>query len=220
MVGHKLNIKVILDTVCPWCYIGKQRLDKALALAEEKWMDLEVTIDYAPYQLDSWMGWHLEKIDVYREKFGEHMDSVLSRITDVGRAEGIAFSFGGKTSNTLDPHRLIQYARQFGQAAQGKVVESVLRRYFELEQDIGDVEMLLSAAEDGGLDREAARAYLEQDSGTSAMHAEIESCRRFGSTGVPFYIIDGRFGVSGAQTPETFVSAFEEVFQRSENVTG
>ncbi|KAJ2171992.1 hypothetical protein IWW41_002438 [Coemansia sp. RSA 2522] len=120
-------------------------------------------------------------------------------------------------SNTLDSHRLIDYAKLSGSSdAEEKVVKSLFRRYFEQEEDIGDHDVLLGAAEDAGLDRQQAKAYLESSDGVEALQERMRQVKKLGVTGVPFYIINNRFGVSGAETPETFVSAFKQVFECTE----
>ncbi|KAJ2658901.1 hypothetical protein IWW48_003801 [Coemansia sp. RSA 1200] len=214
-----LDISIVLDTVCPWCYIGKRRLEKAVSMAKEKWPEFAVTIDYLPYQLDSKMGKGLDKLEVYRMKFGDRLDTVLKGISDTGKADGIEFDFSGKMSNTLDSHRLIDYAtRQKNNGGeedvQDKVVESLMHRYFELEEDIGSIQVLLSAAEDAGLDRQAVEKYLESDEGVAELKKKAESVKGIGGRGVPFYIINSRFGVAGAETPEVFLEAFEKVFEK------
>ncbi|KAJ2019769.1 hypothetical protein GGI06_002472 [Coemansia sp. S85] len=209
---HALHISIVLDTICPWCYVGKRRVEKAIALAKQKWPDFEASIDYMPYQLDSSMENGLDKHSVYQRKFGDRAAAIFERMTLAGKEEGIAFSFGGKMSNTLGSHRLIDYARLDGAECEEKAVESLLHRYFELEQDIGDVEVLLNAAEDAGLDRAKTRAYLDSDDGIDAVKQKVKHGQRLGITGVPFYIINDRYGISGAEAPETFIEAFEKVF--------
>ncbi|KAJ2835139.1 hypothetical protein GGI24_000008 [Coemansia furcata] len=210
--AHALHISIVLDTVCPWCYVGKRRVEKAIAQAKEKWPDFAATVDYMPYQLDSSMENGLDKREVYQKKFGDRAAAIHERVAMAGKEEGIAFLFGGKMSNTLASHRLIDYARLEGAECEGNAVESLLHRYFELEQDIGDMDVLLDAAQDAGLDRAKTKAYLDSDDGIDAVKQKIKHGQRLGITGVPFYIINDRYGISGAETPETFIEAFEKVF--------
>ncbi|KAJ2452182.1 hypothetical protein EV183_003109 [Coemansia sp. RSA 2336] len=210
--AHKLNIGVVLDTICPWCYVGDRRLQRALEMAKKKWPDFEATVSYEPFQLDSGLGKGLDKQQVYLKKFGDRVTAIHERLAESGKEEGIEFSFGGKMSNTLDSHRLIDYAKLQGQDAQHKVVQSLFRRYFEQEQDIGDHEVLLGAAEDAGLDREKTREYLQSNDGSDAVQTKMEQFKRLGVSGVPFFIINNRFGISGAESCQTFVDAFDKVF--------
>ncbi|KAJ2560233.1 hypothetical protein GGH95_004868, partial [Coemansia sp. RSA 1836] len=146
--AHSLHISIVLDTICPWCYVGKRRVEKAIALAKQKWPEFEASVDYMPYQLDSSMENGLDKREVYQKKFGDRAAAIHERVATAGKDEGILFSFGGKMSNTLGSHRLIDYARLEGSECEEKAVESLLHRYFELEQDIGDTDVLLDAAQD------------------------------------------------------------------------
>ncbi|KAJ1932827.1 hypothetical protein FBU59_006236 [Linderina macrospora] len=206
--ARALHINVVLDTVCPWCYVGRRRLDKAIALAKDKWSDIDVSVEYSPYQLDSSMGNGLDKQDIYRNKFGARAEQIHQRMAAVGKEEGIEFDFGGKISNTLDSHRLIDYAKLNGGETEEKVVESLMHRYFELAQDIGDIATLVGAAKDAGLDEAKTKAYLESDDGIDTVKQKIKQVQRLGVSGVPFYVINDRYGVSGAESPETFLGAF------------
>ncbi|KAJ2716906.1 hypothetical protein H4R19_000349 [Coemansia spiralis] len=214
VIGSALNIGVVLDVVCPWCFVGKRRLEKAIALARQKWTGLSVSIEYMPYQLSPEMGRGLDKLEHYQSKFGSRAAAMHARVTEAGAEDGIRFSFGGKLSNTLDAHRLIHYARlQGGSAAESSVVESLLHRYFELEQDIGDTDTLLAAAADAGLDSPVVAEYLQSTDGIQAVKTKIAAVAKLGINGVPFYIINNRFGVSGAESPEALVDAFEKALQ-------
>ncbi|KAJ2745395.1 hypothetical protein GGI20_002197 [Coemansia sp. BCRC 34301] len=211
--AHSLHISIVLDTLCPWCYVGKRRIEKAIAQAKQKWPEFEASVDYTPFQLDSAMENGLDKREVYQRKFGDRITAMQERVAAAGKEEGISFSFGGKMSNSLGSHRLIDYARLESSECEEKAVESILHRYFELEQDIGDTDVLLDAAQDAGLDREKTRTYLDSDDGIDAVKQKVKHGQRLGITGVPFYIINDRYGISGAETPETFLGAFEKVFQ-------
>ncbi|KAI9504414.1 DSBA-like thioredoxin domain-containing protein [Coemansia spiralis] len=213
--SKSLNISVVLDTICPWCYVGKRRIERAFKLAAEKWPEFDASVEYVPYQLDSSMGKGLDKAEVYHKKYGDRADEIHKRLTDVGKEEGISFKFGGKMSNTLDSHRIVDYARLHGQGAQAVIVESLMHRYFEQEEDIGNIQVLLNAAEDAGLDREQAKEFLESSEGVESIKQKTKQIQSLGITGVPFYIINDRYGISGAETPETFLNAFEKVFEKS-----
>ncbi|KAJ2705408.1 hypothetical protein FB645_002488 [Coemansia sp. IMI 203386] len=214
--AHSLHISVVLDTICPWCYVGKRRIEKAISMAKTKWSDFEASVDYMPYQLDSDMGDGLSKEEVYKKKFGDRISAMHERLAAVGKEENIDFKFGGNMSNTLNSHRLIDYARLEGSETEEKVVSSILRRYFELEQDLGQMDVLLGAAVDGGLDKDKTKKYLESDDGIDTVKQKIKHAKRLGITGVPFYIINDRFGISGAESPETFIQVFEKVFAKNE----
>ncbi|KAJ1727029.1 hypothetical protein LPJ61_004805 [Coemansia biformis] len=209
--ARTLRVRVVIDTICPWCYVGKRRIDKAIELAKQKWPGLDVSLEYMPYQLDPGMGRGIDKLEMYQEKFGSRASGIFERLAAVGREDGIELKFGGKVSNTLDSHRLIDYAKlQGGSKAENKVIVSLLRRYFEQEQDIGDIGTLVGAATDAALDPLATKEYLLSTDGVEAIKARIGQAKQLGVTGVPFYIINDRFGVSGAEMPETLLAAFEK----------
>ncbi|KAI7822271.1 thioredoxin-like protein [Kickxella alabastrina] len=214
--SRAISISIVLDTICPWCFVGKRRIERAIALAKQRWPDFSATIDYMPYQLDSAMGNGLNKGEVYRQKFGDRATAIFERLSAAGIEEGIAFKFGGKMSNTMDSHRLIDFARLQSSETENRAVESLMHRYFELEQDIGELDVLLDAAEDAGLDRQTTKAYLDSDDGIDAVKQKIKHAQRLGVSGVPFYIINDRYGISGAEAPETFVQAFEKAFRTDE----
>ncbi|KAJ1741531.1 hypothetical protein LPJ78_003675 [Coemansia sp. RSA 989] len=182
-------------------------------MAKTKWPDFEATVSYEPFQLDSGLGKGLDKQQVYLKKFGDRATAIHERLAETGKEEGIEFSFGGKMSNTLDSHRLIDYAKLHGlEGTQHKVIQSLFRRYFEQEQDIGDHSVLLDAAEEAGLDREQIRDYLQSTDGLDALQTKMEQFKKLGVSGVPFYIINNRFGISGAESSQAFVDAFDKVF--------
>ncbi|KAJ2083380.1 hypothetical protein H4R24_000857 [Coemansia sp. RSA 988] len=211
---HTIHLTIVLDIICPWSYIGKRRIEKAIALAKRKWPDFEAVVEYAPFQLDSGLGIGVDKADVYQKKYGEQVSEVLNKIIAIGAEEGFDFKFGGKMSNTTDSHRLINYARQQGgHAIEDKAVEALHHRYLELEQDIGTRDVLLAAAEDAGLDRQKVNVYLDSDEGLDSLKAKMDQIRKLGVTGVPFYIIDSRYGISGAENPESILESFTKVLE-------
>jgi predicted DsbA family dithiol-disulfide isomerase len=202
-----LTIDVISDLICPWCYVGKRRLEKAIALAG--WGDPRVR--WHPFQLNPQMPKEGMSRKEYRSaKFGSWERSLAldERVVTEGRAEGLTFAFDKieRTPNTLDAHRLIWLADQGG--IQDAVVEALFRAYFTEGQDIGDVATLLSVTSAAGLDRSWAESLLNGDEGMDAIRsAEIQS-RRAGVQGVPFFIINDKAALSGAMEPAVFVDAF------------
>ncbi|KAJ1958548.1 hypothetical protein GGI12_004704 [Dipsacomyces acuminosporus] len=214
--ARAITIDFVTDIICPWCYVGKKRLEKGIALAKEKYQGLEVSISFNPYQLDPAMENGLDKTKVLADKFGDRAEQIFERLTTVGKEEGIEFNFDGKMSNTLDAHRLVDYAKLYGDSEkEDKVVDSLFKRYFELAQDIGDINVLLDAAEEAGLDRAQTKQYLYSDDGIDSVKRKIKYFQSLGVTGVPFYIINDRFGISGAETPETILAAFDKILGSS-----
>ncbi len=201
-------VDVIVDTVCPWCYVGKARFEKALAMRP----DQVVEIGWRPFQLNPASPREGKDRRAYlAEKFGgaERARQRYAAIGDAGRQEGIDFRFDRieRTPNSVDSHRLIAYARRDGR--QDAVVDALFRAYFTDGRDIGDIGVLAGIAAGCGLDGDAALAYLASDDDRATIIAEDELARSLGVNGVPCYIVDRKYAVSGAQSPEVFLQIFD-----------
>ena len=203
-----LNVDVISDVICPWCYIGKRRLERAVR-------DLggrhEVQVRWHPFQLNPTMpGGGMDRQDYRTAKFGswERSQALDAQVAAAGEAEGIAFAFDriGRTPNTLDAHRLIALAGE--QGVQDAVVEAFFRGYFTEGRDLGDRGTLLDLAAEAGLDRGRAESLLGGDEGLESLRAAEGQSRRLGVQGVPFFVINGEVAISGAQGPQAFLDAF------------
>jgi len=211
-----VTIEVFSDVICPWCYIGKRRLERALdRLGGAR--DAEVL--WKPFQLNP--GMPVEGIDrrAYRsEKFGswERSLELDARVAAVGASVGIVFAFDriARTPNTFEAHRLIHYAQTEGK--QLALVESLFRAYFTEGRDIGDRQVLAELGAGAGLDRAAVEDLLSSDRGAGEVRQEEERGRRLGISGVPYFLIDGRVALSGAQEPEIIVGALENAVQRGD----
>ncbi|ALA18856.1 MULTISPECIES: DsbA family oxidoreductase [unclassified Chelatococcus] len=204
-----LVIDVVSDVVCPWCFIGKRRL--AAALAQRA--DVAVTVNWRPFQLDPTIpSGGIDRKEYLRRKFGD--DERIAALHDNVRAAaadtGIAFRFEAieRSPNTLDAHRLIRWAQPLGR--QDAVVERLFSDYFLAGRDIGDHVVLTEAAASGGLDPAEVAARLATEEDKDAVREEIATAARLGISGVPFFIFDGRYGVSGAQAPETLVEVIDK----------
>lgn len=203
-----MKIDIYSDTICPWCFIGKRRLERALA--ERPQPDLEIT--WRPFQLNPDMP--AEGLDRQRYleiKFGGAAGAkqVYDQVRQAGSSENIAFAFDDlkRTPNTLDSHRLIRHAEAAGR--QDQVVQALFDAYFLAAKDIGDHEVLVAAAAAAGLDAEAARAYLASDQDAEAVRAEDAQARRIGIQGVPTYILNDNYVLSGAHPPEVLFNMFD-----------
>jgi predicted DsbA family dithiol-disulfide isomerase len=201
-----LTIDVISDVICPWCFIGKRRLEKALS-------GRPATVRWHPFQLNPDMP--REGIDrkSYRiAKFGswERSQELDARVAAAGEDEGIAFRFDkmARTPNTLDAHRIIWLAGERG--VQDAVVEALFLAYFTEGEDLSDRATLAEVAADAGLDRAEVYELLASDKGIDVVQAGEEQARRLGVSGVPFFVVNGRVALSGAQPPELFRQAFEQ----------
>ncbi|RUS14043.1 thioredoxin-like protein [Endogone sp. FLAS-F59071] len=227
-----ITIDVVSDTVCPWydfhnwmCFIGKRRLEKAIAQTKETHPDTKFEITWHPYELDPTLPKEsVDKTEMYQKKFGEaRMKQMFPHMEKVGQGENIAFDFGGRTGNTVDSHRLVWWATKQGK--QDEIVEELFRFYFERKRDITDHQTLSEAAANVGLDHDAALAFLATNEGHGEVKSEIYHNMRRNINGVPHFNINKRgslnsiqfihpshrYALSGAQPPETFVELFEEV---------
>ncbi len=201
-------VEVIADTVCPWCYVGKARFEKALAMRP----DQVVEIGWRPFQLNPGIAREGKDRRAYlAEKFGgaERAQRRYDVIEDAGRQEGIDFQFQRieRTPNTVDSHRLIAFARRVGR--QDAVVDALFRAYFIDGRDIGEIGVLAEIARENELDRDAADAYLRSDEDRATIIAEDDMARGLGFNGVPCFIVDRKYAVSGAQSPEVFLRIFD-----------
>lgn len=209
-----LQIDVVSDAVCPWCYIGKRHLEAALA----ELPDVAATIHWRPYQLDPTIPpGGLDRRAYMARKFGEErLLDIHARLTEAGRAAGLELAFDRikRSPNTLDAHRLIRWAWSAGR--QDAVVEALFRAFFIDGEDISDREILAARAADAGMDREIVSRLLNEDADVDAVRDEIEKARTLGVTGVPFFILGGRLGVSGAQPPEVLARAIAKALEPAE----
>lgn len=203
-----MEIDIFADVICPWCYIGKHRLQRALAAYEGD----DPALNWHPFQLNP----DLPPKGVDREtylatKFGspERARRVYDEIAKIGGSEGIAFAFDliQRTPNTVKPHRLIRLAHKTDR--QDALVEMLFRRYFLEGADIGDSEELANIAAEVGLDEGKTGALLSTDSDPASGGGEEPRAHQNGITGVPCFVIDRRFAVSGAQSPEVLLRVFE-----------
>jgi len=204
-----LTIDVVSDVVCPWCFIGKRRLAAALELYEKERADaLAPQVTWRPFQLNPQMVEAGMPRDEYvRRKFGRSGTEVYARVSQVGKSVGIDFAFDRITRqpNTLAPHALIALGAEHG--VQDQVVEALFRAYFLESRDLTDPATLASVVVAAGLPRDAVDACLASAEARQAIAAEDEQARGMGVEGVPFFIFNGRYAISGAHEPEVLVQA-------------
>ncbi len=203
-----MRIDIFSDVVCPWCFIGKRRLDKALALRP----GIEADITWRPFQLNPDMPEAgMPRADYIAAKFGDgsHSRRIHQTIAEAGASVGIDFDFDRivRSPNTRNAHRLIRFATRTGQG--GVVVERLFRGYFLEGRDIGDLATLAAIAAESGLDRREVEPFLASDAERDAVIAEDRQARRLGINAVPCYIFAEQYAVSGAQEPEFFFPVFD-----------
>jgi len=210
-----MQIDVISDTICPWCYIGKRRLEQALSLRPS--MTFEVR--WRPFQLDP--STPIEGVDRkshLEQKFGslEKLRPVQAALEAAGREVGITFNFDriARTPNTLNSHRLIRWAHSLG--LQDEIVEGLFRAYFVDGLDIGDTKVLAQIGDVVGMDGELVEELLNSDADVESVTQQDSMARKFGVQGVPSFLLGGRSLVMGAEDAETLASMIDRAISDSE----
>ncbi|KAK9150637.1 hypothetical protein Syun_008946 [Stephania yunnanensis] len=199
-----IKIDISSDTVCPWCFVGKKNLDKAIASAKDQF---DFKIQWHPYLLNpSAPKEGIPKREFYEKKFGSQSLEIAARMTEVYRRLGLEYDMSGLTGNTLDSHRLITWAAHNGLDKQNALVEELFIGYFTQGKYIGDRKFLAEAAAKVGL--EGAEEFLEDpNKGVAEVHEELAKYSTI--NGVPHFVIDGEIKISGGQPPEVFLRAFQ-----------
>ncbi len=207
-----LGIDIISDVVCPWCFIGKRRLDAALGLYRQRRPQAPAPeIAYHPFELNPDIPREgIARADYIAKKFGARGYSAHDRLVQAGKPLGIAFAFDRITRqpNTLAAHALIESARRRG--VQGAVKEALMQAFFVDGLDLTDTQTLVRVASEAGLNRKEAEAALADEALRRAVAEEEDKARAMGVNGVPFFIFNNRLAVEGAQPPEVLLDAMLE----------
>ena len=203
-----IKIDIIVDTVCPWCYVGKRRFERALEIRPQP----DIQVGWRAFQLNPEMPREgIDRRTYVAEKFGgtERAHSVHASLVQAGEEEGISFNFNKieKTPNTVYSHRLVRYAAKYG--LQTPVISAIFDAYFLEGRDIGEPDTLARIADAAGMDHDDTLEFLESDRDTETILAEDELARRLGVNGVPCFIVNRKYAVSGAQSPEVLVQVFD-----------
>ena len=203
-----LPIDMVSDVVCPWCFIGKRRLEKAIALRPE----IAVEVRFRPYFLNPWVPREgISRKDYLTTKFGspERYGSIAQRVAQTAAAEGLTYALDRiqRQPNTLDCHRLIRWADEIGNAARMK--QRLMDLYFTEGGDLTDREVLVKAAADCGLDGERVRERLAGEDDVAQVERDAESAKEAGIDGVPCFIFGDVLAVEGAQSPEYLAQAID-----------
>lgn len=215
MTKPLIRIDVVSDVVCPWCYIGKRRLERAVSQLQQ---EFDFQIEYHPFELNPDMPEEGRNQKEYlSNKFGgeARYHQITSQVTQTAAQEGLKFDFEKQkiSPNTRKAHRLIAFAKQFG--LQLPMKEALMSAYFEKGIDLTKNESLLAVATGVGLDKSKTEAFLNSDELLAEVKLEEQMNYQRGISGVPFYIINNKYGVSGAQPTDVFMSAFREISQEA-----
>ncbi len=210
MPAQPVRVDVVSDVVCPWCFIGKRRLEKALALKP----DIPVEVHWRPYFLNDWIPREgISREEYLTTKFGspERYKGIAQRVSAAAAAEGLTYAIDkiSRQPNTIDAHRLIRWAGVRGKAAEMK--HRLMDLYFTEGADLTDRAVLAKAAGDVGLDASEISEWLASDKDVTEVENEALAAKEAGIEGVPMFIFGGKFAVSGAQSPEYLADAIERL---------
>lgn len=212
-----MDIQVWSDVICPWCYLGKHRLEKAL-----EGFDTDVTVTFRAFQLDPTPVPVPAPIkESLAAKFGgtDRAEQMFAHVTAIAAGEGLTLNFDRAiAANTFDAHRLVAWAA--GQGRQLDMIDALQRAHFTDGIDVGSRAALAAAAGSIGLDASAASDYLESGAGADAVNTDLAEAQELGIRSVPTFVIDGRYAVQGAQEPATLRAALEEIARRESVDTG
>ncbi len=207
-----IHVDIISDTVCPWCYIGKRRFEQAVALRP----NYEFQTRWRPFQLNPEMpSAGMARQDYLSSKFGgvDRADRIYEAVSTAGEDVGLTFNFSSipRQPNTFDSHRLVRWSESVG--VQDAVVEALFKQYFIADADLGNRESLVEIAAACGMDGDLVRDLFERDADRDLVMAEEGVARRMGINGVPFFVIEHKYAISGAQDPSVLTHVFDLAIQ-------
>jgi len=207
-----IKIDVVSDVICPWCFLGKRRLDKALASLPE----IQAEVTFRPFFLDPTIpvdGLSREKY--MRDKFGDRdLKAMHKPLEDAGKKDGVPYAFDKitRTPNTTDAHRLIRWAKQANK--QMEVVDALFMAYWHDGRDVGDVAVLVDVAKSCGMDGAEVERLLKSNADAKEVLEEVQNAYQIGVQGVPTFIINQRYGISGAQEAEALAQAIKQISEQ------
>lgn len=211
-----INIDVWSDIACPWCYIGKRNLEGGLAMAAQTPDAPVVQVTYHSYELSpdtpvDFDGSEIDFLSGHKGMPAEQVKQMLENVTGVAANAGLEYNFDIlKHTNTVKAHELLHFAKAHG--LQPEMMERLMRAYFTEGHHVGRVEELAVLAGEVGLDVDATREALTDGRYTAAVRADQAQAQAYGINGVPFFVIDGKYGVSGAQPAEAFAQILQQVW--------
>ena len=215
MSKPKIKIDIASDVVCPWCYISKRRIEKAMTQLSDQF---EFEVSYLPFELNPQTPKEgFNQKEYLTKKFGseEKYNQITNHVASVAAGEGLKFDFSKqeKSPNTRDAHRILLSAKQEGKQLAAK--EAFMKAYFEDGVDLTKKENLVAISEQIGLNPQSIAALLDSDEGLAEVIMNEQANHQRGISGVPYYIINNQYGISGAQSSEVFVQALTQIGNQS-----
>lgn len=208
--AEPISVHVWSDIACPWCFVGKRRFEKGAGQYGGP-----VTVEYHSFELApdtpiDFEGSEEEFLAGHKGMPVEKARQMLAQMTELAAGEGLAYDYDAlQHTKTLKAHQVLHLAKAEG--LQGEMVERLFRAYFEEGRHLGHDDELVALAAEAGLDPAKTQEVLADDTYADAVQADIAQARAYGINGVPFYVIDNKYGVSGAQAPETFAAALQQI---------
>ncbi|NOT77234.1 MAG: DsbA family oxidoreductase [Cyclobacteriaceae bacterium] len=211
MKKREIQVEIVSDVVCPWCYIGKRRFERAV---DELKSEYDISVTYSPFELNAEMPKEGVDQKAYLvKKFGseEKFRQLTNNVVNTAKLEGLSFDFDQQriSPNTRDAHRIIAFAKVAGK--QAEVNEAFMKAYFEDGIDLSKNDNLIRIAVEAGLEKEEVTDLLNSDKGIDEVELAEGMNHQRGISGVPFFIINNKYGLSGAQPTETFIKVLTEI---------
>ncbi|MFC5790276.1 DsbA family oxidoreductase [Agromyces tardus] len=212
-MSEPIKIDIWSDIACPWCYIGKRHLEGGIAALGDDAPAVEIeyhSFELAPDTPIDFEGSEVDFLAGHKHLPAEQVHQMLERVTGIAAAEGLDYDFDAlRHTKTLQAHELLHFAKEHGR--QLELSERLFRAYFSEGRHLGRVDELVSLAAEVGLDADAAREALESGRYGAAVQADIAQAGAYGINGVPFFVFEGKYGVSGAQPAEVFSQVLTQV---------
>ncbi len=216
-MSEKIRVDIWSDIACPWCYIGKHRFEKAAAAFTEQHPEVEIEVEGHSFELApdtplDFVGSEVDFLVKHKGMPASQVTEMLGQMTEMAAAEGITFDFDRvQHANTQRAHRVLHLAK--AQGLQAEVQERLFRAYFAEGESMSDPEALARLGAEAGLDPDEVRAALQSEELGEAVQFDITRARMLGVTGVPFFLLEEKYGVSGAQTADAFAGVFAQVLE-------
>ena len=220
-MSKTIKVDVWSDIACPWCYLGKHRFEAGLTAFKDRHPDVDVEIESHSYELapdtpDEYSGSEVDFLTKHKGMPREQVVQMLAQMTQLAESDGIVFDFERlRHANTRRAHRVLHLAKD--QGLQAEMQERLFRAYFAEGREVSDPDTLAELGEEVGLDPDEVRDAFEDEALGEAVDRDITRARMLGVAGVPFWLVDSRYGISGAQSASVIADALEQVLQARQN---